>query len=280
MRMFSLCSLALFCLFACGQSPEKYSSGTLVGVQKPTPPVKTPIKNGEASAPLSRKPTAPQALADPLQEQGDPETEVEETPSITFAPPEEVPLAGSTFESKDPLATRLNKWQAATGKQKFAKKIVIEKSKRVITIYADEDPLIRYPVELGFAPSGDKSIQGDGKTPEGELYVCTKNSASKFHRFLGLSYPQPDDAERGLTEKRITTKQRNQIINAHKTKAQPSWNTPLGGAVGIHGGGKFYDMGAALLGYDWTLGCIALTDEASEAIFVFAEMGTPVTIYP
>jgi hypothetical protein len=110
--------------------------------------------------------------------------------------------------------------------------------------------------------------------------VCTKNSTSKFHRFLGLSYPQPDDAERGLKEGLINKKQRDQIVNAHKTKAQPSWNTPLGGAVGIHGGGKFYEVGSALLGYDWTLGCIALMDEASEAIFVFAEMGTPVTIYP
>jgi lipoprotein-anchoring transpeptidase ErfK/SrfK len=261
------------CLFACEQKAAVYESGPLVGVQKSTaaPPAKLIQPTVVASSAPTSKTTEP-------QEQGDPEPE-EETPGITITPPEEVPLAGTTFDAKDSLSKRVTKWKAATGKTKFKKKIVIEKSKRVLTIYADDDPIIRYPVELGFAPAGDKEFEGDGKTPEGEMYVCSKNKASKFHRFLGLSYPQPDDAERGFAEKMITAKQRDQILYAHKVKGLPSWSTKLGGAVGIHGGGQFYEAGSSLLGYDWTLGCIALTNEASEAIFDFAEFGTHVVIY-
>jgi lipoprotein-anchoring transpeptidase ErfK/SrfK len=264
--------LSLF-LFSCEQRAATHTSGPLIGVQKTSSAASIPKQVSISPSVATIQPK------DEPKELGDPEPAEDDT-QITFSPPEEVPLAGTTFDAKDSLAVRYKKWKTATGKTKPTKKIVIEKAKRTLTIYADDEPLIRFPVELGFAPSGDKFKEGDGKTPEGEMYVCSKNKASKFHRFLGLSYPQPEDAERGFKEKMITTKQRDQILYAHKVKGLPSWSTPLGGAVGIHGGGQFYEAGSSLLGYDWTLGCIALTNEASEAIFEFSEIGTAVVVYP
>lgn len=198
---------------------------------------------------------------------------------VVQAPPE-VELAGEVFDAQDDLPTRISKWQASTGKTSFTKKIVIDKKNRYLTVYADEDAIIRHPIELGFSPEGDKEKEGDGKTPEGTFYVCTKNKESRFHRFLGLSYPRPQDAERGYKAGMISTKERDAIKSAHQKKGLPPWKTALGGAVGIHGGGRFAESGGNILGFDWTQGCIAITNEQIEALFDFAEIGTEVEILP
>lgn len=209
-----------------------------------------------------------------------PATDEDDPRKTRFVAPQEVPLAGEIFLASDRLPERLNKWQAHTKKKSFQKKIVVEKSKRTLTVFVEQEPLIRYPVELGFAPTGDKEREGDGKTPEGEFYVCTRNEASQFHRFLGISYPRPKDAKRGLSSGMISKEESESIVSAHKEKKLPPWKTALGGEVGIHGGGRFSSDGKDILGYDWTLGCVALTDEQSYDLFYFAELGTPVLILP
>ncbi len=78
--------------------------------------------------------------------------------------------------------------------------IVIRKKQRVLEVY-DSGKLIKsFTIVLGFQPVGDKEVEGDGKTPEGEFYVFTKNAKSKFHLSLGLSYPSKEDAERGFAK--------------------------------------------------------------------------------
>ena len=57
--------------------------------------------------------------------------------------------------------------------------IVIKKRDRVLEVF-DAGRLIKsYTIVLGFAPEGDKEVEGDGKTPEGEFYLFTKNRARK-----------------------------------------------------------------------------------------------------
>jgi hypothetical protein len=51
----------------------------------------------------------------------------------------------------------------------------------------------------------------------------------------------------------------------------PPWNTPLGGAIGLHGGGTWRD---------WTLGCIALNDADIEILYLLLQIGYPVRIEP
>jgi len=149
--------------------------------------------------------------------------------------------------------------------------ILIRKEKRVLEVY-DGDALIKtFTFALGFAPTGDKQTEGDGKTPEGEFYVFTKNPQSKFHLSLGLSYPSKDDANRGFAEGLISQKDRDDIIAAIDAKKMPPQKTKLGGEIYIHGGGT---------DSDWTWGCVALKNEEIEELFTAIPVGTKVTILP
>src|SRR5688500_847191 len=80
-----------------------------------------------------------------------------------------------------------------------APRIVIKKCERKLEIYDGRKLVKTYTVGLGFTAKGNKETEGDGRTPEGEFYVFTKNPESRFHLSLGISYPSKDDAKRGLT---------------------------------------------------------------------------------
>ena len=149
--------------------------------------------------------------------------------------------------------------------------IVVKKKERKLHLY-DEGKLVKtYDIGLGFAPSGDKEKQGDGKTPEGEFYIFTKNPKSRFYLSLGVSYPSIDDAERGLREKIISKKERDQIVKAINEKKTPLQNTKLGGEIYIHGNGA---------ASDWTLGCVALDDADMKELFDAVPVETKILIKP
>ncbi len=150
-------------------------------------------------------------------------------------------------------------------------RIVVLKSERRLELQQDGKTVRTYRVGLGNTPTGTKLRQGDGRTPEGSFYVCVKNPKSKFHLSLGVSYPTPADAARGLREKLITQAQHDAIIAAHRKHTTPPWNTALGGEVFIHGCGS---------SSDWTLGCIALDDDDMTELFAKVPAGTSVEIRP
>jgi murein L,D-transpeptidase YafK len=150
-------------------------------------------------------------------------------------------------------------------------RVVIRKTTRELSLYDGSKLLRRYPVVLGANAAGDKEVEGDRKTPEGNFYICTRNGASKFHKFMGLSYPAPPDAARGLKGRKISRAEHDAILEAHRKKECPPWKTALGGEVGIHGGG---------IDRDWTLGCIAVTNEAVDELWAALKMGDPVVIEP
>ena len=101
--------------------------------------------------------------------------------------------------------------------------------------------------------------------------MCVKNPKSKFYLSLGLSYPNEQDAARGLKAGVITQSQYEEIAGAIRRRGQPPWKTPLGGEIFIHGHGATGD---------WTRGCIALDDEPMRALYEVVPAGTPVTIRP
>lgn len=148
-------------------------------------------------------------------------------------------------------------------------RVVIRKKMRELSLYDGSTLLRRYRVVLGASATGDKEREGDRKTPEGTFYVCTRNAASRFHKFMGLSYPGPADAERGLRARMISRAEHDAILEAHRKRECPPWKTALGGEVGIHGGG---------IDRDWTLGCIAVTNEAIDELWAALKMGDPVVI--
>lgn len=149
--------------------------------------------------------------------------------------------------------------------------IVIRKKKRLLEIYDGEKFVRRYKIVLGFAAQGDKEIEGDGKTPEGEFYVFTKNPKSRFYLSLGLSYPNVEAAKRGLKEKIISQEEYDAILKAIAEKKMPPQKTRLGGEIYIHGGG---------IADDWTGGCVALPDEEIKEIFDAIPTGAKVKILP
>lgn len=145
------------------------------------------------------------------------------------------------------------------------------KKERKLELFDGERLVKTYPVALGFAPEGDKDSEGDGKTPEGEFYVCVKNSKSKFHLSLGISYPDMKASERGLRCGAISQNEYESIIQAIAEQRMPLQKTSLGGEIYIHGGGT---------ASDWTDGCIALADEDIAELFDLIPLGVPFTIKP
>ena len=150
-------------------------------------------------------------------------------------------------------------------------RILVKKAQRVLVLFDGDTPIRAYRMSLGFAPTSPKEKAGDGKTPEGDYYVCVKNPNSAYHLSLGLSYPNTRDADRGLEAGLITRSERDAIARAEKRKAHPPWNTALGGAIMIHGEGTLAD---------WTLGCIAMENYHIDELFKVIPVGTPVHIDP
>ena len=151
-----------------------------------------------------------------------------------------------------------------------ARRLVITKHAKSLTVFDGEEEVFRIPVATGKNPA-DKQHEGDLATPEGEFYICSKNPVSKHHRFLGLSYPNVEDAERGLRDKLITLTECQQIRDAIAGKKSPPWKTALGGEVGLHG---------PCPNITWTHGCVAMNTEQIERLYDLLEIGDEVTILP
>jgi len=87
-----------------------------------------------------------------------------------------------------------------------------------------------------------------------------------------LSYPNAEDARRGLQQGLVDWQTYREIIRALNNLEIPPQRTALGGGIGIHGG----DVEA--FGDNWTWGCIGLTNKDVEEIYEYVEVGTKVII--
>jgi murein L,D-transpeptidase YafK len=139
-----------------------------------------------------------------------------------------------------------------------ADRIVIMKSERTLTLYRQGQILKTYKVALGSHPVGPKTQQGDHRTPEGVYTIDSRNPHSQYHLSLHVSYPNADDRAR-----------------AKKLHVNP------GGDIFIHGLPPAYSsLGALHRKWDWTWGCVAVTDQEIEEIWALVPNGTPVEIKP
>jgi hypothetical protein len=144
------------------------------------------------------------------------------------------------------------------------------KSKFVMTVFDGKRAVKSYRVAVG-GGAGDKRKEGDRCTPEGEFYVCLKNPNSLYVLSLGLSYPNEEDAARGLREGLIDQAAHDAIVQAIASHGCPPWNTPLGGEIMIHGARK---------GRDHTAGCVAADDDHIRELYPLIPLGTAVTVLP
>jgi murein L,D-transpeptidase YafK len=139
-----------------------------------------------------------------------------------------------------------------------ADSILILKKDHVLELLKGGKVIRTYKVALGRGGLAPKEREGDGRTPEGYYIVDSRNAQSHYHKALHISYPNAEDSKR-----------------AAKLGVAP------GGAIMIHGlpNGMGW-LGAAHRLYDWTLGCIAVTDEEIDEIWDLVPIGTPVEIRP
>ena len=150
-------------------------------------------------------------------------------------------------------------------------RIEVRKAERKLLLFSNDRLVRTYQVGLGLSPVGDKERQGDHRTPEGDFYIFTKNAKSAFYLSLGVSFPNPDHARRGLRDGLITQAQYNQIAAANNQKKTPLQRTKLGGDIFIHGHGAQTD---------WTWGCVALENEDIRELYDAVAVGIPVKIKP
>ncbi len=132
-------------------------------------------------------------------------------------------------------------------------RVIVQKEARRMYLLHYGEVLKDYDVGLGFAPVGDKKVEGDGKTPEGNYIIDRRNPNSQFHLSLGVSYPNEQD----------------------RAEAEELGESP-GGDIFIHGRPREYRKG----GRDWTWGCIAVTNREIEDIYAMVKNGTPISITP
>lgn len=131
--------------------------------------------------------------------------------------------------------------------------VVVNKGDRNLFLMHNEQILKQYRFDLGFAPTGDKKIEGDGKTPEGTYLIDRRNPNSSFHLSIGISYPNTND----------------------RAEAKALGKSP-GGEIFIHGQPNL----KRAKGADWTAGCIAVKNREIEQIYAMVDNGTLITIRP
>lgn len=163
--------------------------------------------------------------------------------------------------------------------------LVILKGRQVLELRENGSRLKTYRVCLGLDPIGHKTSVGDKKTPEGTYFICLKSTESKFHRFLGISYPGEHDAQAAFEKGLISLDERNAILQKVRQGEAPPWDTKLGGWIGIHGypTNEYYRRWASILfpkPQNWTDGCIALWNFEIDELFTIVGLGTPVRILP
>ncbi len=132
-----------------------------------------------------------------------------------------------------------------------ADRIHVDKSERRMQLLRGGKVLRTYRILLGDAPAGHKHQQGDEKTPEGDYRISGRNPNSRFHLSLRISYP--NDADRKQARER---------------------GVDPGGDIMIHGGNS------VLYPFDWTDGCIAVSNKEIEEIWSLVPTGIPIRIDP
>ena len=139
-----------------------------------------------------------------------------------------------------------------------ADRLVVRKEDRTLALYWHGAPLKTYRVALGGAPVGPKRARGDQRTPEGVYKVVKYRKNSLFHAALELSYPNADDRARARTA-----------------------GVAPGGGIEIHGLREGFDwLGSAHTLFDWTDGCIAVTNTEIDELARAVPVGTVVEILP
>lgn len=136
--------------------------------------------------------------------------------------------------------------------------VLVKKSESKLFLISDGKPIREYRIAMGPRPRGPKMAAGDERTPEGEYILDRKNEKSAFYKSIRISYPNDFDRER-----------------AERLGVKP------GGSIMIHGQPKDHPWPEEVAQtFNWTNGCIAVTDWQMDEIWDAVDEGTPIKIQP
>jgi murein L,D-transpeptidase YafK len=143
--------------------------------------------------------------------------------------------------------------------QTKADSVLVKKSEKALYLLKDGKPLKRYHVVFGPRAKGHKLQEGDERTPEGTYLLDRKNPNSRFYKSIRISYPNAAD-----------------IARAQKYNVDPGNN------IMIHGAKNTWSAKTAARAphYNWTDGCIALSNHDMEEVWEAVDVGTPISILP
>lgn len=134
--------------------------------------------------------------------------------------------------------------------------VKVDKSEKRMYLLSGEQIVKEYHVALGASPKGHKQKEGDEKTPEGEYLLDYKKEDSSFYRAMHISYPNKSDI----------------------TKATERGESP-GGFIMIHGQRNWFAwLSPIIQGYNWTNGCIALSNSEMDEFMALVKTGTKINI--
>ena len=143
------------------------------------------------------------------------------------------------------------------GAQK-ADEVLVIKSKKRLYLMNKGETFASFHVAFGSKPKGHKLEQGDDRTPEGRYILDYKNAGSAYYKSIHISYPNAKDRK-----------------EARKRGVDP------GGDIMIHGQKNGYGRLSLLVQrFNWTNGCIALSDRDLEQVWMAVDPGTPIEIRP
>ncbi len=136
--------------------------------------------------------------------------------------------------------------------------VLVIKSKSKLYLKQNGKTLKAYHVAVGANPQGHKKQEGDERTPEGNYFLDYKKNDSDFYKSIHISYPDKADRKR-----------------AEEAGVNP------GGFIMIHG----QKNGLGWLSwitqrFNWTDGCIAVSNSAMDEIWNAVDVGTPIEIRP
>lgn len=156
--------------------------------------------------------------------------------------------------------------------------ILIDSNERTLSVMQDEEQALQVFENIAFGRGGVAPLRrdGDGKTPIGTFHVAWINPDSQFHLFFGLDYPGQAHAEEAYRQRIIDIDTYVTIREAHHRRQLPPQDTALGGHIGIHGVGD-HDVNIHRR-FNWTRGCIAMTDQQVEELAPWVTLGTRVVI--
>lgn len=134
----------------------------------------------------------------------------------------------------------------------------VKKSESRLFLISGGEVFLAFDVVFGDNPVGHKKQEGDRRTPEGAYTLEKKLESSAYYKAIRISYPNKED-----------------IARANAMGVNP------GGRIMIHGQRNGYGhLGHIMQRYNWTEGCIAVTNEEMDAIWEAVDEGTPIEILP